>query len=223
MKRTLKLAGFVGVMVGLTACDRSPAPPSPTAGKGISNLSETPNSILGKSAKSGKNAAAGIQARQDEAANAANQISGQSASEEVVGGLKFAIPDGWKKGSPPNSMVKSLYTIPSAGNAQCTFATAGGDVASNIDRWRKQVTDASGQPVEGEVRQETAMGLRVTIYKATGTFSGGMSGSKQSNTAFRGAIIQAPASTIFVKLVCPADRIGAADGAWEQMVMGFGQ
>jgi hypothetical protein len=221
MTSTLKLFGVLALGASLAACDRTPAPPSPTAGKGISNLVDNPTSIPGKSAKMGRDVAAKIEAQQDAAANAANQISGQSGSEEVAGGLKFTIPEGWKKGTPSSSMVKATYAIPAAGNAQCTFATAGGDVASNLDRWKKQVTDASGNPVEGEVSQETAGGLRVTIYKATGTFSGGMSGAKQANTAFRGAIIQAPASTVFIKLTGPAEQIGPAESAWQQMVMGF--
>ncbi|HVU64613.1 MAG TPA: hypothetical protein VHC70_11595 [Phycisphaerales bacterium] len=223
MNSAVKTLAMAAMAASLCACDRTPAPPSPTAGQGINNLSGNPTSIYGKSAKLGKDAAAGIQAQQDRAANAANQIMGQGASEQVVGGLKFAIPEGWKKGTPSSSMIAASYTVPSAGNAVCTFTTAGGDVASNIERWKKQMTDASGQPIEGEVQQETAGGLRVTIYKATGTFSGGMTGSKQANTAFRGAIIQGPAEMVFVKLICPADHAGEVDSAWQQMVMGFGR
>lgn len=222
MTRTLKILGVVALAGSVAACDRTPAPPA-TAGKGISNLSSNPTSIPGKTAKMGKDAVGGIQARQDDAANAANQITGQSSGEQVVGGLKFAIPEGWKKGTPSSTMLAASYTVPSAGNGVCTFSTAGGDVASNINRWKLQMTDASGQPVEGEVLEETVGGMRVTIYKATGTFSGGMSGSKQPNTVFRGAIIQAPANTVFIKYTGPADKAAAATAAWDQMVMGFGR
>lgn len=214
MTSTLKLLGILALSASLAACDRTPAPPSPTAGKGISNLSAAPTSIPGKSAKMGKDAAAGIQAQQDVAANAANQISGQGSSEEVVGGLKFAIPEGWTKGTPSSNMTKATYMVPGAGNAQCNFSTAGGDVASNVERWKKQISDANGKPVEGETIQEMAGGLRVTIFKANGTYTE-MSGAKKMNTAFRGAIIQAPASTVFIRLTGPADKIGPADSAWE--------
>jgi hypothetical protein len=211
------LAAFA-VIPFLAACEKSTPPPP----AGISNLSSTPTSIPGKSAKMGKDVAGKIQAQQDVAANAANQITGQSSSESVVGGLKFAIPEGWKSVTPSSSMVTASYVIAAAGNAQCNLSVAGGDVDSNINRWRGQVTDASGQPVQGEVTQETVAGIRVTIFKATGSY-GGMGGSKQANMAFRGAIIQAPASMVFVKMTGPADKIGAADGAWDAMVMGFTQ
>ena len=210
--------GLLGVMPG---CEqKTPPPPSSSSGQGINNLASNPQSILGKSAAMGKKAAAGIESRQDEAANAANQISGQGASEEVIGGLKFAIPEGWNKGTPSSSMVQATYTVPAAGNAQCNFSTAGGDVESNLDRWRSQLTNDSGQPVDGDVSQFEVGGYQVTIFRATGTYAA-MGGHKQSNTAFRGAIIKMPAQGVFIRLTGPADNIGAADGAWEQMVRGF--
>ena len=196
MIQTRTVCGVVvagAALCGLGCESKTPPPPAPTpasssSGQGINNLASNPKSLLGKSAAAGKNAAAGIQNQQDIAANAANQISGQSSTEVVVGGLKFAVPEGWKSVTPSSSMVKATYLIESAG-AQCNFSTAGGDVASNLDRWKKQVTNAAGEPVEGEVEETTALGFKVVIFKATGTYAS-MSGGKQANTAFRGAIIQ---------------------------------
>ncbi len=217
MSSTHTLLAAFAVIPFLVACEsRTPPPPA-----GISNLSSTPTSIPGKSAKMGKDVAGKLQGAQDAAANAANQITGQSSAEVVVGGLKFGIPEGWKSTQPSSSMTAASYLIAAAG-AQCNFSTAGGDVDSNIKRWQGQITDASGQPVQGEVSQETVAGIRVTIFKATGTYAG-MGGSKQANTAFRGAIIQAPANMVFVKMTGPADKIGAADAAWDQVVKGFTQ
>ena len=210
------------VLVGAGCEQKTPPPPAPvssTSGQGLNNLSSNPKSLLGKSAASGKNAAAGIQNQQDIAANAANQISGQSSTEFVVGGLKFAIPDGWKSVTPSSSMVKATYIIQSAG-AQCNFSTAGGDVGSNIDRWKKQVADAAGQPVEGETTDFTAAGFKVVIYKVNGTYAS-MSAGKQPGTAFRGAIIQMPVESVFVRLTGPAEKIAEVEGAWEQMVKGL--
>lgn len=185
-------------------------------------MRDTPTSIPGKSAAMGKDVARGIQGAQDDAANAANQISGQGGSEVVVGGLKFAVPTDWKSVAPSSTMTKATYMIPSAGNAQCNFSTAGGDVASNIHRWKTQITDASGQPVEGETSEHTVAGMPVTIFKATGTYAG-MSGPKQANTAFRGAIVKAPAGMVFVRLTGPAGSIASVDAQWESMVLGFGK
>jgi hypothetical protein len=209
----------VGLVV-MAGCDqKTPPPPSASSGQGINNLASNPQSILGKSAAMGKNAAAGIERQQDAAANAANQITGQSGSEVVVGGLKFAIPDGWKQGAPSSSMVQSTYTIPAAGSAQCNFSTAGGDLQSNIDRWRSQITDESGKPVQGDVTTEQVAGFQVTIFKATGTYAA-MGGHKMPNTAFRAAVIKMPAESVFVRLTAPADQVDAVDGPWDQMIRG---
>ncbi|HMN40169.1 MAG TPA: hypothetical protein PKE29_04940 [Phycisphaerales bacterium] len=213
-KHTLLAA--IAVVPFLAACENK-TPPPPV---GISNLSSNPTSIPGKSAKMGKDLVGKIEHQQDIAANAANQITGQAAGEVVVGGLKFGIPEGWKSTAPSSSMTAATYLIPAAGNAQCNFSTAGGDVDSNIRRWQGQVTDSSGQPVSGQVTQETVAGLRVTIYKATGSYAA-MGGSKHPHSAFRGAIIQSPGGMVFVKMTGPADKIGAADSAWDQVVMGF--
>jgi hypothetical protein len=217
------LASFVtaSLLIALSGCEqKTPPPPGASSGQGLNNLAANPQSTYGKSAASGKKVIAGIERQQDAAANAANQITGQSASELVVGGVKFAIPEGWTGATPSSSMVQATYKIAGAGNAQCNFSVAGGDVDSNLNRWRSQITNSEGKPVEGDVTQTTASGFRVTIFKATGTYAG-MGGNKQANTAFRGAIIQMPSQSVFIRLTGPADAIAAADGAWEQMVMGL--
>ncbi len=212
----------MSVLVVVAACEEKAPPPSAGASSNqpLGNLRESPSSIPGKSAAMGKDAARGIQGAQDAAANAANQITGQSGAEMVVGGLKFAIPSDWKSAPPSSSMTKATYMIPGAGNAQCNFSTAGGDVASNLNRWRTQITDASGQPVEGETSEHTVAGIPVVIFKATGTYTA-MSGTKQPSTAFRGAIIKAPAGLVFVRLTGAAATIGPADQQFESIVLGF--
>ena len=227
MIQTCTISGVmvVGMVLGGAGCESKttpppvPAPVSSSSGQGLNNLASNPKSLLGKSAAAGRNAAAGIQNQQDIASNAANQISGQAATEFVIGGLKFAIPEGWKSVTPSSSMVKATYLIESAG-AQVNFSTAGGDVGSNLDRWKKQITNGTGEPVEGEVVESTAIGFKVVIYKATGTYAS-MTGGKQANTSFRGAIIKMPVESVFVRLTGPAEKMGQVEGAWEQMVMGL--
>jgi outer membrane murein-binding lipoprotein Lpp len=221
--KTPLLAATLALLPLLAACEnKTPAPPvTSTSGSGINNLSSNPTSIPGKSAKMAKDTVAKVQGAQDTAANAANQITGQSSSEVVVGGLKFAVPEGWKSTQPSSTFTAASYLIPAAG-AQCNFSTAGGDVDSNIKRWQGQLADDAGQPVQGEIIQEQVAGLRVTIFKASGSYSG-MGGTKQANTAFRGAIVQTPSQSVFVKMTGPADKIGSADAAWDAMVKGFTQ
>lgn len=218
------MTAAAAISMGLAGCEDKSAPPASagsTSNQPLGNLSGNPQSIPGKSAAMGKGAARGLQGAQDAAANAANDISGQSAGEVVVGGLKFAVPSGWTKGTATSQFTAASYQVPSAGSsALCNFSTAGGDVASNLNRWRTQIKDASGQQVDGETIEQTVAGMPVTIFKATGTYAG-MSGAPQPNTAFRGAIIKAPSGLVFVRFTAPASSIGAADGEWENMVTGF--
>lgn len=210
----------IGAGLILGGCDqKTPAPPASSSNnQPLGNLASNPQSVLGKSAQAGKNAAAGMQGTQDAAANAANQISGQG-NEVVVGGLKFSVPEGWTAGTP-NQFVKAKYTIPAIAGAEVSFSTAGGDVNSNLSRWRGQIKGSDGQPATGNIREETVGGQKITIYKAVGTYEG-MSGVKQPNTAFRGAIIQMPSQSVFVKVTVPADKAAQIDSVWEQMVTGF--
>ena len=221
LNRTISAVFVTASLLAVVGCEsKTPPPPTSSSGQGLNNLSANPTSIPGKSAAMGKAAVAGIQKNQDDAANAANQISGQAGTEFVIGGVKFAVPEGWKSVAPSSPMTKATYIIANAGNAQVNFSTAGGDVPSNIERWKKQITDESGQPVSGETVEQTAAGYKIYIYKATGTFAS-MTGGKQSNTAFRAAIVQMPSQSVFVRLTGPADTIGPAEAAWEQMVLGL--
>lgn len=214
------IACVVGLGLGLAGCEEK-APPTvskPQGGQPLGGLSDTPNSILGKTAKSGKNAGAAIERQQDQAANLANEISGQSG-ELVVGGLKFAVPSEWKAGKPASSMTAASYTLP-GGSGVCTFATGiGGSVMDNINRWKSQVTGPTGSPVEPTITEHTAAGMKVTIVAMQGTFAA-MNGAKQPNSGFRGAIIQSTTGNVFVRMNGPADQVSAQDAAFERMVLG---
>lgn len=154
--------------------------------------------------------------------------TGQAGQGTVAAmGLTFKVPDGWKSVPPGNSMRLAEMQVPDAsGDAAkgCTvvFATAGGDVKANIDRWVGQVKDASGQPPTPVLKTRAGAGLTVHIVELTGSYSPGMGDSKvYENWMLRGAITQTAQGMLFVKMTGPAEQMKAAGPAFEAMIDGM--
>src|SRR5262245_3230267 len=98
-------------------------------------------------------------------------LSSLAAAEDAaldVSGLKFAVPAGWKSVEPSSSMRKAQLEITVAGQEKpltAVFFHFGGDVDSNIERWKGQLSG----PVDVKVERVTEGGKEVTLFKGTGT------------------------------------------------------
>jgi len=149
-----------------------------------------------------------------------------SASSLTVGGFTFPLPSGWVSVPPANQMrlAEVLVADPSGDAAKAciaVFSTAGGDVQSNIDRWAGQVRDAAGQPGKALVQKQTVAGIPVTTVEITGTYSGMGDLGPHNNWTLRGAIVEEPGTTLFIKMTGPADQMAAAAPGFASMVGGF--
>lgn len=212
----------LGVSVFGLGCEDQSAPPPPTKGQGLSKLSETPQSILGKAAKSGKDLAGTIGAGQDQASALADEVSGQ-ASVAVIGGLEFRPPSAWTKTQPASSMQLAAYKV-GEGGALCVFLTGiSGSVEDNVARWKKAVTDpGTSDPAPAKVRTQTVQGIKVTLVTMNGTYSSMVSGTPtpQPGSGFRGAIVEGPSGNVFVRLTGPEAEVESATREFEQLVFG---
>ncbi len=220
----------------LSGCDNTPPPPpAPAKGNPINNLAENPTSLLGKSAATARNLSRTVEASQAQAVGMANEISGQAAVFEVAG-LEFRAPTAWKKADPSNKMQAAAFVIPtpegvdaSAGEARVVFFTfgpgQGGDVASNINRWKQTVVDVTGEPVEPKVIARTAAGQKVTTVSMEGIWKDGLPGGATTDRpgyAFRGVIIDNPqGGNVFARFTGPEDAVKAAEAEFQTMVLGF--
>jgi hypothetical protein len=216
-----------GVVVGLLViggCD-SKAPPAsatqPQSGGALGGLRENPTSIPGKSAAMGRDVARAAAGAQDQASNLANDISGGGIN---VGGLKFTAPDSWTQTQPANRMQAAALRVDND-TTVAFFGNIGGDVDSNINRWRTQMSDGSGKPVDAKITTDSAAGMKVTFVSMEGTYkgmSGGADDSPKANTGFRGAILAGNDGkpVAFVRLTGPVSKVKSVEAEFRQMVLG---
>lgn len=195
----LRLFLFVAVLAA-ASCD-SKAPPSASGGGGgLSGLADSPTSIPGKSAADARKLVGTIGNSQDEASNLANDISGQG-NTLTAGGISFTIPERWEKLTTTDKMQTALYRLAAdEGGGETTVALFGnlmGNVQSNIERWRGQVTKDDGQKAEPRVTTAVVQGFTVTMVSLDGSYAG-MKGGSMSDAGFRGVLIEVGGQ----KMVC---------------------
>ncbi len=212
----------------------SPAPPTPqpgvTSSQGngaLNNLSNQPTSMYGKSAKTGKDAAASIEQNQARASALADEISGQANAVEVAG-LLWSVPSEWEKVNT-SSLRAAEFVVPGdgagEGNVVWFFfgAGQGGNVKQNLDRWKTMVAAPGGGTVDWRVNQRMIGGLPVTIAEADGTYQDGMPGqakTPKTGYSFRGAIVEGPAGNVFIRLTGPAPVIENNAAQWKSLIDG---
>jgi hypothetical protein len=228
MKTNMLVAALAAGMIVVGAGCEEKAPPSvasQSSGKPLDSLAENPTSMYGKSAKAGKDLVGKIQGEQSQAVDAANQVAGGEGTV-VVSGVRFTAPKGWASVQPPNRIqTAALRVAGDEGQGETMvafFANVGGDVASNINRWKTQVTTESGSPADAKITETTAGGMKVTIVSMEGTYNAMTMGATKAmpGFGFRGAIIEAPGGNVFVRLTGPASKVKAAEGAFTQMLTG---
>lgn len=147
-----------------------------------------------------------------------------------AGTLTFSAPAGWRKKDKPRMMSAGGFTSSTkdgeAGIDVDFFhfgAGSGGDIDSNVARWRSQFApEKDGSPVK-LVRKEVAYGAnKVTLVEAKGTFLSGGPMSPQKTPlpgyALLGAIIEHADGNVFVKLTGPEKDVAAAKEAFEAIV-----
>lgn len=238
-------------LAALPACEeQTPAPAAGTGGGGtntggtssggqtnsgngaLSGLREDPTTLLGKSAKSGKNVAGSIEDAQAQAVGAADEISGAATVTEVAG-IRFPVPSSWQKGTSGGMRAATFTVDAGEGNADVVFfhfgtAGQGGTVQQNIDRWQARVKDETGQPAEMRVSRHKVGGMNVTIVKMEGAYNAAMPGAGgepdwKANYGFRGAIVEGTGGAVFIRMTGPEAAVHAADAEFEGMVLGAGK
>jgi len=222
--------------IGAAGCDDSSSKPpaSATGGGGgaggngnpINKLAESPTSLFGKSAATGRDVAKQAANAQAAELGTAQEITGE-ATGVTVSGLAWSPPAAWQSRAPSNNFrAAELVVAGDSGNGEAVavFSTGiGGDAASNIERWRSQVVNAQGEPAPAELKKQTINGVKVTTVAMEGTLKGGNMGGPskdQPNYAFRGAIVEGPTGTVFIKLTGPVGAVKPQDEAWNTMIAG---
>lgn len=156
-----------------------------------------------------------------------------TAFAESVAGLKWTAPAGWtSQGARP--MRAATYMVPPVpgdhDSAECAvyfFGTGqGGGVDANIERWKGQLHQPAGKPVQAQVKKRSIHGLPVTTVDMSGAYSG-MGGpmaqpqSSKPNYRLLGAIVSGPGGNVFVKFTGPAKTVAANERKFDQLLQSF--
>src|ERR1043166_1248201 len=169
---------------------------------------------------------------------AAPQASTSSAgtSQVPAGEVHYKAPDGWGVETPTSEMRRAQYKLPKVeGDGEDGMAVLyyfgpgqGGTTEANIDRWVNQVKQPDGSPSKDKAKTETSTvnGLKVTTVDVVGNYGGGMStdsAPKDNKSIYRlrGAVIETPKGSYFVKLTGPEKTVARWDQAFKDYINSF--
>ena len=201
----------------IAGCDDKPAS-KPVATK------ETPQTILGKSAKMGRDLKSSIEAQQANTAAMADSMQG--GKQASIAGLGWSIPEGWESSPPSSPMRAAEYRVNTdAGSVSVIFfSNIGGDAGSNIVRWSGQMKGPGGGAVIPIQKKFTfSAGLTATLVAMEGTYSGmgpnGQPTPPQDGVKFLGAIVEGgPKGSVQIRATGAAAAVEAMEKAFEAMV-----
>jgi hypothetical protein len=147
----------------------------------------------------------------------------------TAGQITAALPKGWlvQGSSSPVRLLEMRVPSdpaqpePAPNDCLLAFFSFGGDVASNLERWRGMVVDADNKPSTAQANTLNPNGLAIHTIEMTGTYMDGMPGGPRTpreNWTFRGAIIETEGRLTFIRMTGPKAQMEAAASGWETLV-----
>lgn len=250
MFRRVTCASTLGAALFLAAaaCDKQPAPPpaKPSApqtadkdlealrekvvGQPGSNAALPPNHppIGGQPAASSAPAQDGMPPGHPpiNAARPAAPFAAMSADPP-----KYDVPEDWKAQQPRTPMRKAQYALPGdAGDGEMILfyfgQGEGGDVESNLARWKAMFATTDGQPVPDDackVERLTVNDLKVTTLDVSGTYREPAMMNPQApperpNYRMLCAIVEMPNGNWFFKGTGPAATMARHEASFRKLV-----
>ncbi|HEV7684340.1 MAG TPA: hypothetical protein VGO68_19670 [Pyrinomonadaceae bacterium] len=168
--------------------------------------------------------------------SAAQASSSATPPQPATGEVSYKVPAGWTVEKPTSDMRLAQYKLPKAdGDAEDALLILyyfgqgqGGTPEANIERWVKQVKQPDGSESQAKAKTATMTvnGLKVSTVDVLGNYSGGMSQDsvpKDSKSIFRlrGAIIETPRGSYFVKLTGPEKTVNHWGQAFDDYIKSF--
>jgi hypothetical protein len=131
--------------------------------------------------------------------------------------IAWTVPSGWQ--TAPNPTVMRIATYRPAADAELAVSRAGGTTDANIQRWIGQFDD----PPRTQRSRKVVKGLPVEVVEISGTYAGGgmmpgASAEPHPNWTLLGAVVEAPGSHYFFKLLGPSAQVQAAHASFDALV-----
>lgn len=213
-RTTRYLAGLAALLIFAAGCEKPPAPkPKPTPTSSASQASDLGAFLEGQPPAT--------RSPQPTGTPASHPPTGVPTPPPPAGAddPTWDVPAEWTTVKPSSSLRRSQYTLPRvSGDSEdgelIVFyfgPNQGGNVATNLERWRGQFITADGQPLpEQEAKTDTfdANGMKVTLLDAFGRYvpgsmAGGPPGAPRDNYRMLAAMVETPRGPWFFKATGP--------------------
>ena len=145
---------------------------------------------------------------------------------------KTTVPAGWTARAPSSNMRLAEYTIERGDSASIAEVVVyffgsgqGGNVESNLARWKSQFSNQDGSPVREVVSQSKAGNVSLTFAEYRGSYARavGMGDPARAKPGqmLIAAIAETPRGTIFFQLFGPEASVAAQREAFMKFVGGL--
>ncbi len=137
-------------------------------------------------------------------------------------------PAAWSWQKPTMQFRTLQYAVPAKDGTGAAaelifsvFKGDGGPVQANIDRWAGQFRGADGSPVKPETSSTEVSGLKITRVELKGSYAGMGAAAPRPGQAQSAAIVEAPGTTVFIRLLGPEATVDAARPEFDALVKGI--
>ncbi len=144
-----------------------------------------------------------------------------------VAGLEAPKPPAWIWQQPTMQFRTLQYAVPAMTRAPAAefivsaFLADGGPIDGNLERWRLQFQDESGQPVDATTEVREINGLRVHLIELRGSYRGMGAAAPRAGQVQMGAIVEASPATVYLRLLGPAETVDAHVESWWRLIEGL--
>jgi hypothetical protein len=164
------------------------------------------------------------------------QPQANTPSQAATGTLNYTVPEGWVSEKTSSTMRVAQYKLPRQSGDQEDASLVlyyfgqnqGGGTQANIDRWINQMHQPDSGDPKARAKSETLTvnGLKVTTLDLSGTYSAEMTPgagdfTNKPNYRLRGAVVETPKGSYFVKLTGPEKTIAHWDQSFRDYINSF--
>jgi hypothetical protein len=126
----------------------------------------------------------------------------------------FETPEGWTE-LPPGPMRDHGWRVGGDPKAECTLSFlegAGGGLAANVDRWRRQMSlEPAGDDGTESLPKRPWLGVEATLVDLRGDYRGMGSTTQVAQARLLGLVAALPSGTAFLKLTGLAETVAAEE------------
>lgn len=130
-----------------------------------------------------------------------------AADTGATGALIYETPEGWTDRGPSGMRLADMLVGEDMECSVIRLGGSGGGLASNVNRWRKQLgLDAFSETEVAAMPTVKCLATAATLFDATGSYAG-MTGASVEGARMLGAMVIGTDASYFIKMTGPAAAV----------------